>query len=804
MSSNVGLPYAPPLFYFNGITYDPAFFPSTNYITLDYANNQYLARVGVAISIATLTAFNGLVNFNSIAYFYGGIVIAGGITITGGLTCDTLHVTGLITGDGGLTITAGNTNLLTTYINESLFIGTLTQYTEYNQSGANHFITNYVPSGLIEFYATTALSAYVNVMTLSTSNISAFEVFIATAGLQISNGSTYTSQYQTGTTFTNVNTGLAGITVFQNFTSLNVNTNVMILSATSINLYQLTAFSAGATFNTVIPTCSITATTTNQLCNYTTVSGLISSSGTALLAAANAWTGNTNTFNSFLPTSTITATTANQLCNYTTCGLFVNNGIANTLASANAWTGNTNTFNSFLPTSTITATTANQLCNYTTVSGLISASGTGLLASANIWTALNTFNAGVTLGTSSNLIVGGTTTLNNTTTINVSGGTATALNLKNSTNSQQILISMDDGVGNYNPTTQANDTVFMISGASADTTTALNIIPWSATATGLRLSFASSAFLAYVTGNMGISGTLNGLILSNRVNTSNICLGDTTTLSSLTSGISNVCIGSAAGNLLTASSGNTNIGFQTMNDYTTGNNYNTSIGYQANSGTVGALVNSTAIGALSNNLASHEVMLGTTSEYVVCPNYVRIGTGFAGSGASTITANSTTDQTFISPVLTTTSLSVGTVLLPYLSITLQTPNTIALSASAITLGTSLSTTSLQGQLAYKIATIITGATTLALPISQLYRINVPTGTFTVNLPTPATTGSCVIYFKRYVGCVGNITLQITGGLTLFLPINSVILTNSVPLTGYWNMGLMCDGVYWMIMQGNAP
>ena len=38
----------------------------------------------------------------------------------------------------------------------------------------------------------------------------------------------------------------------------------------------------------------------------------------ASLTSSNAFTGNSNTFNSYLPTSTITATNPNELCNYTT------------------------------------------------------------------------------------------------------------------------------------------------------------------------------------------------------------------------------------------------------------------------------------------------------------------------------------------------------------------------------------------------------------------------------------------------------------------------------------------------------
>ena len=55
MSSNV-----PPIYSFSGINFNPAYFSSIgSYITLNYANSNYLKRVGVATSVATTTTFSG-------------------------------------------------------------------------------------------------------------------------------------------------------------------------------------------------------------------------------------------------------------------------------------------------------------------------------------------------------------------------------------------------------------------------------------------------------------------------------------------------------------------------------------------------------------------------------------------------------------------------------------------------------------------------------------------------------------------------------------------------------------------------
>ena len=90
-----GLSYAPPLYYFKNITYDPEFFTSANNgLTQSYADATYLKRTGVALSTATITSFTGPVQCN------GGLFISGGLSITGGLTLDTLTMSGLATFNG--------------------------------------------------------------------------------------------------------------------------------------------------------------------------------------------------------------------------------------------------------------------------------------------------------------------------------------------------------------------------------------------------------------------------------------------------------------------------------------------------------------------------------------------------------------------------------------------------------------------------------------------------------------------------------------------------------------------------------
>ena len=166
--------------------------------------------------------------------------------------------------------------------------------------------------------------------------------------------------------------------------------SLTIGSATSTNTLNGTNTINGTTTFSVIPLCSVNAISTNQLVNYTTLTGQGFTTLPIIQANANVWTG-TNTFNTSLPTSTISATSANQLVNYTTLNAQGFTTLPIIQANANVWTG-TNTFNTSLPTSTITATTANQLVNYTTLTSQSFTTLPIVLANANTFSAYNIFN----------------------------------------------------------------------------------------------------------------------------------------------------------------------------------------------------------------------------------------------------------------------------------------------------------------------------------------------------------------------------------------------------------------------------
>jgi hypothetical protein len=90
----------PPLQYFQGIIYNPDFFTSiSSYITLSYANANYLTRVGTSLSASTYIQFAGNVSV------LGLLTISGGINLSGGLTVDNLTVTGTSLFQGQSTFT---------------------------------------------------------------------------------------------------------------------------------------------------------------------------------------------------------------------------------------------------------------------------------------------------------------------------------------------------------------------------------------------------------------------------------------------------------------------------------------------------------------------------------------------------------------------------------------------------------------------------------------------------------------------------------------------------------------------------
>ena len=136
------------------------------------------------------------------------------------------------------------------------------------------------------------------------------------------------------------------------FVKLSSNVNVTLTTGGLNNIYTLNSLGTNTTTNTTLLSADKIMTTLAvgffgaltywiEVSPYSTFDRDQNNLLYARLASPNAFT-NTNTFNSFLPTSTITASSANELVNFTCLNAqsFVKPSFNN------VWTG-TNSFNSF-------------------------------------------------------------------------------------------------------------------------------------------------------------------------------------------------------------------------------------------------------------------------------------------------------------------------------------------------------------------------------------------------------------------------------------------------------------------------
>ena len=108
----------------------------------------------------------------------------------------------------------------------------------------------------------------------------------------------------------------------------------------------------------------------------------------------------------------------------------------------------------------------------------------------------------------------------------------------------------------------------------------------------------------------------------------------------LDTGLANCTFGSSSGctnTLYKNQSANTCMGY---NIVTSGGSYNSYLGYFANSSSPIATNYSTAIGAFSTPTASNQIMLGTATEYVQCPNYMDV-TNYITTPTQTAGTNNT-------------------------------------------------------------------------------------------------------------------------------------------------------------------
>ena len=245
------------------------------------------------------------------------------------------------------------------------------------------------------------------------------------------------------------------------------------------------------------------------------------------ISGTNAWTG-TNTFNTNIPTTTLTPTLSTQLITKAYADAnYVGSGI---LSGTNAWTG-TNAYNTNLPTSTLTPTIGTQLVTKTYADTKASLSGN------NTFTGINT-TGGLTInGLLSNgkgllqLNDVNSSTSGFFTYIYNAGGINLIRSLGNlgTTTSHYFATVNTAGVESYTMTIQNNDISLL------KPTTITGLITGSS---GLTISAGTSALQATTTTTLNSSGLItgtSGLTISGTSNFSG-ALNSTSTISTTSVG----------------------------------------------------------------------------------------------------------------------------------------------------------------------------------------------------------------------------------------------------------------------------
>jgi hypothetical protein len=604
--------YPPPLQYFQGIIYNPDFFTSiSSYITLNYANQNYLTRVGTSLSASSLTQFAGNVTI------LGLLTISGGINISGGLTVDNLTVTGTSLFQGQSTF-----NLIPIIPSGYQFITNGSQTID----GTKTFnLIPVLPSGF----------QFITNGSQTIAGLKTFNSVITSTG--INDSLSITSPTITGSTIVNGGTfnatNIAGTSTFYGLTANSINTNLITNPSTTLPINI--GFPLGA-----IP---LSTTTTGDPRNGFLIgwNGLTGSNGetdfTNLNQGGNQGGflfnnipvgGSLNKLASLLPLS------GEGLRLYSYCGqlrlddtnngafntqliqtnnqLFINSRGINTqlvlqCGNATAVTTNslvlsasnvspqvnlnpasTTTFNAFHPTTSLGNNISTNTTQYATVGYVNASIPTSLLGLNNIWTGTNEYK--------------------NTT----NGIKTTAFGTLNS---------------QYFGSGTGGSTNLVIGGNSLSTINVTN-------AQNIAICPSPSACLGPNIGNSNIAlGTSCGINQSNA--NQNIFIG-TTCGNGVTFGSNNVCLGSNAGNGVTTGSNNIVIG-------------NSAWATTAN------FSNCTVIGASAlAPISSNSIILGSTAETVYIAGASQINNTLM-TGTTVVSNNIQVNGNIVQPILTFTT-----------------------------------------------------------------------------------------------------------------------------------------------------
>jgi len=323
------------------------------------------------------------------------------------------------------------------------------------------------------------------------------------------------------------------------------------------------------------PIVPLTPTTSAQAASKAYVDTAISGISTVSLSGTNAWTG-TNSFNTNLPTSTQSVTSSTQLTTKSYVDTAISGISTVSLSGTNAWTG-TNSFNTNLPTSTQSVTSASQL----TTKSYVDTKAALLAAATNAFLGNCSFNS--YLPTSTVTPAGATDLITKTfadTTYLASGGTAAvATNVvvginNSSTATAGIAFALNTGgtaAGNYNLKT----TPFLTFVPSSGLLTTKKIVADTINATDVTITgafIAGSLLLNSLTVTGSLSATnvsatatssaydvtaTNNVTASNNITASNEITGYILTSTNLTQTQWFTCANTASTTNLTVSSNTT-------------------------------------------------------------------------------------------------------------------------------------------------------------------------------------------------------------------------------------------------------
>jgi len=309
-----------------------------------------------------------------------------------------------------------------------------------------------------------------------------------------------------------------------------------------------------------------------------------------------------------LPVSSATPTSGTQLITKTYAdATYTGTGL---LSTNNTWTG-TNAFNTSLPTSTVTPTSGTDLITKTYADA--NYTGSGILSSSNTFTgATNTFQKIV--ATKLNELVIKTDNLDNIYTSTAFPTTITTGSFNNAFGSN-VITAVTTGNGNQAfgadnlnvVTTGDNNTVFGVNN--------LDIL----TSGGNNHFHGSNNGRLLTTGGSNIVFGSSNMINGTTADTNNAF--GSSIMQNITSGTQNSCIGYDILNDLTTGTYNVGVGTVVGGGITTGS-YNTFIGNETSA--LGNYSYSTALGAGAVATASNQIMLGSASDTVKCPNNIEI------------------------------------------------------------------------------------------------------------------------------------------------------------------------------------